>query len=66
MKGKAPGRFKFTLKDGYKFNCCIVVDVMYLDGKPVLYVVDEATAFQAAKFLRDMSAKSTWDTLRVC
>jgi hypothetical protein len=39
---------------------------MYLEGKPVLYVVNEATAFQAAKFLRDMSAKSTWDTLRVC
>jgi hypothetical protein len=35
------------------------VDVIYLDGKPVLYVVNEAIAFQAAKFLRDISAKST-------
>ena len=39
---------------------------LYLDGKPVLHVVDEATAFQAAKFLKDMSAKTTWDTLRIC
>ena len=43
--GKAPRRFKSTLKDEYEFNRCIVVDVMCLDGKPVLYVVDEATAF---------------------
>jgi hypothetical protein len=66
MNSKAPGRFKFTLKDDYEFNWCIIVDVMYLDGKPVLHVVDEATAFQAAKFLKDMSAKTTWDTLRIC
>jgi hypothetical protein len=66
MNGKAPGRFKFTLKDDREFNWCIVIDVMYLDSKPVLYVVDEATAFQAAKFLKDMSAKTTWDTLRIC
>jgi hypothetical protein len=31
---------------------------MYLDSKPVLYVVDKATAFQAAKFLKDISAKT--------
>jgi hypothetical protein len=66
MNAKAPGRFKFTLKDDYEFNWCIIVDVMYLDGKPVLHIVDEATAFQAAKFLKDMSAKTTWDALRVC
>ena len=39
---------------------------MYLDGKPVLYVVDDATAFQAAKFLTDISAKTTWEALRTC
>jgi hypothetical protein len=32
---------------------------MYLDNKPVLHVVDETTAFQAAKFLKDISAKTT-------
>ena len=66
MNGKAPGRFKFTLKDDYEFNWCIVVDVMYLDSKPVLHVVAEAIAFPAAKFLKDISAKTTWDTLRIC
>jgi hypothetical protein len=59
MNGKALGRFKFTLKDDREFNWCIVIDVMYLDSKPVLYVIDEVTAFQAAKFLKDISAKTT-------
>jgi di/tripeptidase len=39
---------------------------MYLDGKPVLQVVDSATAFEAARFLKDMSARTAWDTLRAC
>jgi hypothetical protein len=39
---------------------------MYLDKKPVLQVVDSATAFQAARFLKDMSACTVWDTLRIC
>ena len=39
---------------------------MYLDRKSVLYVVDEATTFQAAKFLTNISAKSTWNVLQLC
>ncbi|KIM93291.1 hypothetical protein OIDMADRAFT_138097 [Oidiodendron maius Zn] len=66
MNGKAPGRFKFTLKDDHEFNWSIIVDVVYIDDKPVLHVVDEATSFQAARFLPDMSAKAAWDTLRLC
>ena len=66
MYAKSPGRFKFTLKDDYEFNYTVIIDVMYLDGKPVLQVVDSSTSFQAAKFLKDMSAKTAWDTLRMC
>jgi hypothetical protein len=66
MNAKAPGRFKFTLQNDYNFNYEIVIDVTYLDGKPVLHVVDTATAFQAARFLKDLSAKCTWDTLKLC
>ena len=66
MNNKAPGRFKFTLKDDLDFNFEIIVDVMYLDGKPVLHIVDTATAFQAARFLKDMSARAAWDTLKLC
>lgn len=67
LNAKSPGRFKFTIRDeDMNFNYSIQVDVMYLDGKPVLHVVDQATAFQAGKFLPSMSAKHAWDTLRLC
>ena len=39
---------------------------MYIDGNPVLHVIDEATRYQAAKWLHDLSAKHTWETLRYC
>lgn len=66
MHEKSPGRFKFTLKDDCEFNYSVVIDVLYIDRKPVLQVVDEGTAFQAARFLKDMSARTAWDTLRAC
>ena len=66
INSKAPGRFKFTLKDDYEFNQCIIVNVMYLNSKRVLYIVDKATIFQAAKFLKNISTKTTQDILRIC
>ena len=38
------------------FNAELIVDVIYIDGKPVLHIINNATAFQAAKFLRNMKA----------
>ena len=64
MHSTAPRRFKFTLKDDHEFNYEILVDVMYLNNRPVLHVVDSATAFQGARFLPSMSAKDTWEVLR--
>ncbi|EAW21010.1 GAG-pre-integrase domain-containing protein [Aspergillus fischeri NRRL 181] len=64
MKGKSPGRFKFTLKDDYEFNYSVIIDISYLEGKPALQVIDTATLFGAARFLKDMSARNAWDTLR--
>ena len=66
MHGKSPGRFKFTLKDDCEFNYSIVIDILYLNGRPVLQVVDSAIGFNAARFVKDMSANSAWNTLRVC
>ncbi|KAM4063185.1 DUF1421 multi-domain protein [Hirsutella rhossiliensis] len=64
--GHTPRRFKFTLNDDQEFNYEIIVDVMHLGTpqRPVLHVVDSATAFQGARFLPSMSAKDTWETLR--
>ncbi|KDN61365.1 putative conserved hypothetical protein [Colletotrichum sublineola] len=66
LHGGAPSRFRFTLRDNYNFNYEVIVDVMHLDGDPVLDVVDSATAFNAALFLRNISAKTTWGALRLC
>ena len=64
--GKSPGRFRFTLRDDANFNYCIIVDIMHIDGKPLLHIVDEGTRFQAGRWLQNISAKHTWDILRAC
>jgi hypothetical protein len=65
MNGKSPKRFKFTLKDDCNFNYEIIIDIIYLDGKSVLQIVDAAISFQVTRFLKDMSAKNAWETLRL-
>ncbi|KAK2005367.1 hypothetical protein LZ32DRAFT_642395 [Colletotrichum eremochloae] len=45
LHGKAPSRFRFTLRDHCHFNYEVIVDVI---------------------FLRDISAKTTWEALRLC
>lgn len=62
--GRSPGRFKFTLKDDKNFNHSVSIDVCWIDGKPVLHTVDESTGFQAAYFLKSMSAGHAWEALR--
>jgi hypothetical protein len=44
------------LKDNYKFNYSVVINILYLKRKPVLQVIDSATSFNAARFLKDMFA----------
>lgn len=61
-----PRRFKFTLQDDKEFNYEVIVDVMYLNKKPVLHVVDAATAFQSGRFLPSMSAADVWEALCQC
>ncbi|KAE8549770.1 hypothetical protein EYB25_008294 [Talaromyces marneffei] len=63
--GQSPGRFRFTVRDDVSFNHSIIVDIMYINGKPVLHVVDEATRFNAARWLENISAKATWTALRI-
>ncbi len=38
------------------------MDVMYLDGKPVLHIADEGNRFSAARFVPDVSTKTIWRT----
>jgi hypothetical protein len=59
MYSGKPGRFRFILRENADFNHRFIVDVMFIEGKPVLHAVDEATAFQAARFLPNILAKTT-------
>lgn len=70
---RSPGRFRFTIQDDrMDFNASIIVDIMYINDNstnkalPVLHIVDEATKFQAARFLDNEKAEHVWDTLREC
>jgi hypothetical protein len=65
LNSSAPRRFKFTLKDDRHFNYEILVDVMYLGNRPVLHVADASTALRGVKFLSAISAKETWQALRM-
>ena len=64
--GRSPGRFKFTLREEVNFNFSIIVNIMYIDNSPILHVIDEGTKFQAARWLKEISAKHTWEMLRLC
>lgn len=64
--GKSPGRFRFTLREDTEFNYCIYVDIMYIEGKPLLHIVDEGTRYQNGKWLDNISARHTWERLQEC
>jgi hypothetical protein len=65
MNAKSSGRFKFSLKDNYEFNYSVIIDIIYLDSKLVLQVIDIFISFQAASFLKDILARTAWDILRL-
>lgn len=64
MHGGVLGLFRFILHNDLEFNYRLIIDTMHINNKLVLHVVDEATAFQAARFLSSVTAHSTWKTLR--
>jgi len=39
---------------------------MYLDGLPVLHVIDEGTRFSAARFLPNVETKTVWRVFLEC
>jgi hypothetical protein len=49
---KSPGTFKFMLwaDQDPVFNHFIFVDIMYINGDPVLHIVNKATRFQAVRW----------------
>eukprot|EP00170_Pyropia_yezoensis_P002751 contig_11549_g2756 len=60
---KEPSRFRVALpSEDIVFNRTVLLDIMYLDGKPPLHMVDKDTLFTAAEFL--FSGEPTEDVWR--
>jgi hypothetical protein len=66
LHDQAPRRFKFSIKDETHFNYDIIIDVVHLGERNALHVIDSDTSFQAAVFLKSLSAKEAWDALCRC
>ncbi len=63
----APRRFKVTLgSEHIKFNERIQMDLMYIDSKPILHIIDEGTKFSAAQFIPNKEIGTIWDALIKC
>ena len=60
------GRFAFTLKDDFDFNYNVIVNIMYIERKRVLHIVDEATRFQRGQWLKNVFAQNVWNQLHLC
>ena len=52
--------------ENLRFNETLFIDVVYIDNRPVLHLVDSATHFIAARFLADMTVKTVWCTIFEC
>ena len=63
----APTRFRVSFgAENVRFNERLLIDIMYLDGKPLLHIVDEGTRFSAARFLSNVSTMNVWQTILDC
>ena len=51
------------VRENIRFNAIAYIDSMYLDGKPALHIVDEATRFSVARFPSNISADAVWEAL---
>jgi hypothetical protein len=46
------------------FNYFIIVNIFYINGKPVLYVINKDTCYQASKWLENILVKYMWNMLQ--
>jgi len=48
------------------FNAELIVNIMYINKKSVLHIINSVIAFQAAKFLHNIEATTVWKALQLC
>lgn len=58
---KAPGRFRVALPpEDIVFNRTILIDLMYLDGRSLMHIVDKDTLYSAASFCHGEATDDLW------
>ena len=45
MNKKSLGRFKFSLKEDFNFNTKIIINIIKINSKDIVYVINTATSF---------------------
>ncbi|KAI0991742.1 hypothetical protein K3495_g16445, partial [Podosphaera aphanis] len=69
LHSNKPLRYKFSLHKDNEFNHTVYVDILWLEDGPVLHIVDEATSFSAAEWLKGTereSAEEVWNAILRC
>ncbi len=62
----AQRRFRVTIgRENVRFNAEVYIDIMYIDGGPVLHIVDAATPFSAT-FLLNVTSDAVWEVVILC
>ena len=62
---QSPSHFRFMVCDDVSFNHSIIIDIIYINGKPVLHIIDKATHFNTACWLENISVKAIWTALQI-
>lgn len=63
----APLRFKASIpKNNLIFNHTISIDLVWLNDKPVIHVIDEQTKFRNAVFIKSKKAIDIWNAFVGC
>ena len=60
----APKRYRVTIGvDNTHLNAKVYIDFMYIEGVPLLHMIDDATHFSAAQFIEPLATESVWETI---
>ena len=64
---RKPKRFKLTVgAEDLSFNHIVAIDTMFIDGKPILHMVDEATHFSVGCWLKNSTSAEVWKSFLRC
>lgn len=56
-RGQSPGNFAFIFKDDFNCNHNVIIDIIYIQTKSVLHLINKAIRFQAGRWLKNVSAQ---------